>query len=90
MAAPGEKAFGFLQPENPRRFRSDPAAHCRRELSPARRCWCTPGVSGLEIEPAMILPLVTELDPAPLRGTFVVPLLNTSGFEFEQHAADLG
>jgi predicted deacylase len=44
------------------------------------------GVSGLEIEPSMILPqVVKELDPAAISGTLVmVPLLNTSGFEFEQ------
>ncbi len=44
------------------------------------------GMSGLEIEPALILPqVVAELDPAVLQGTLlVVPLFNTSGFEFEQ------
>ena len=44
------------------------------------------GMSGLEIEPALILPqVVAEIDPAELQGTLlVVPLFNTSGFEFEQ------
>jgi predicted deacylase len=44
------------------------------------------GVSGLEIEPAMELPaVVKDLDPQDVSGTLVlVPLLNTSGFEFEQ------
>ena len=44
------------------------------------------GASGLEIEPALILPtVVKQLDPAQIRGTVVIaPLLNTSGFEFEQ------
>jgi predicted deacylase len=44
------------------------------------------GVSGLEIEPAMILPnVVKELDPNVISGTLVlVPLLNTTGFCFEQ------
>lgn len=44
------------------------------------------GLSGLEIEPALILPhVVDELDPAEMAGTIVlVPLMNTSGFEFEQ------
>lgn len=44
------------------------------------------GVSGLEIEPSLILPqVVNALDPAAIAGTVViVPLMNTSGFEFEQ------
>ena len=44
------------------------------------------GMSGLEIEPALILPqVVAEIDPEELQGTLlVVPLFNTSGFEFEQ------
>jgi uncharacterized protein len=44
------------------------------------------GVSGLEIEPAMMLPkVVEELAPGAISGTLLlVPLLNMSGFEFEQ------
>jgi uncharacterized protein len=44
------------------------------------------GLSGLEIEPALTLPgLVAAIDPAALRGNLVVaPLVNLSGFEFEQ------
>lgn len=44
------------------------------------------GLSGLEIEPAMTLPkVVEEIDPTQLAGTLIVaPLMNTSGFEFEQ------
>ena len=44
------------------------------------------GASGLEIEPSLILPhIVKELDPAQVRGALIlVPLMNTSGFEFAQ------
>jgi len=44
------------------------------------------GLSGLELEPALTLPgLVAGIDPATLRGNLVVaPLVNLSGFEFEQ------
>ena len=47
------------------------------------------GVSGLEIEPAMTLPgLVKKIDPTQMAGTLIlVPLLNTTGFEFEQRNA---
>lgn len=46
------------------------------------------GLSGLEIEPALALPgWVAGLDPSELAGNVVViPLLNLSGFEFEQVA----
>ncbi|MEM7112484.1 MAG: succinylglutamate desuccinylase/aspartoacylase family protein [Chloroflexota bacterium] len=44
------------------------------------------GLSGLEIEPALILPKVgAEIDTSEMAGTLVlVPLMNTSGFEFTQ------
>lgn len=44
------------------------------------------GLSGLEVEPAVILPkLVQEINPETLSGILIlVPLLNVSGFEFEQ------
>ncbi len=44
------------------------------------------GLSGLEVEPALYLPqIVKEIDPELLSGVLmVVPLLNMSGFEFEQ------
>lgn len=45
------------------------------------------GLSGLEIESALALAqLVQEIDASDVAGTLVVvPLMNTSGFEFEQH-----
>ena len=44
------------------------------------------GLSGLEVEPAVSLPkIVQEIDPETLAGVLIlVPLLNVSGFEFEQ------
>ena len=53
---------------------------------PGPRLIVQSGTSGMEIEPALILPKVAqELDPAQIRGTvIIVPLMNTSGFDFEQ------
>ncbi len=47
------------------------------------------GLNGLEIEPATVLPTVLqEINLDTLYGTLlVVPLLNTSGFEFQQAAS---
>jgi predicted deacylase len=47
------------------------------------------GLTGHELEPALVLPkLVEELDASDIRGTLlVVPLLNGSGFEFAQKNA---
>ena len=86
-AAPGTKAFGFF--ETGRTHGGFPVhipLHIVSGSQPGPLLVVQAGVSGVEIEPAMILPLLVEaLDPATVRGTLVVvPLMNTSGFEFEQ------
>jgi len=86
----GHKTFGFLEPvETHGRFAVRLPLHIVAGADDGPTLLVQAGVSGLEIEPAMALPqLVAELDPSQLRGTLLlVPLLNTSGFEFEQHAA---
>lgn len=86
-AGPGQKVFGRLKAaETHGRFAVDVALHIVRGASDGPTLLIQAGLSGLEIEPALALPgLVKELDPAQLRGTLVVvPLLNSSGFEFEQ------
>ena len=83
----GEKAFGFLKPvETHGRFSVHVPLHIVKGASDGPVLLVQAGVSGLEIEPAMILPkVVEELDPTEISGTLLlVPLLNTSGFEFEQ------
>jgi predicted deacylase len=83
----GEKAFGFLKAcETHGRFDVHIPLHIVAGASEGPVLLVQAGVSGLEIEPSMILPqVVNELDPAGISGTLVlVPLLNTSGFEFEQ------
>lgn len=90
VANPGEKAFGFLTgPQTHGGFPVHIPLHIVAGRSKGPTLLVQAGVSGLEIEPAMILPkVVEELDPAQLAGTLVlVPLLNTSGFEFEQERA---
>src|SRR5438309_3370832 len=87
---PGEKTFGFLTgPETHGRFPVHVPLHVVRGRTIGPTLVIQAGVSGLEIEPAMVLPhVVDELDPAAMTGTLiVVPLLNTSGFEFEQKNA---
>jgi predicted deacylase len=86
----GEKVFGAIEgPETRGRFLVHIPLHVinGRESGPVLLVQA--GVSGLEIEPAMVLPqIVDEIDPAQITGTLiVVPLLNTSGFEFEQKNA---
>ena len=86
-AAPGTKAFGFF--ETGRTHGGFPVhipLHIINGSAPGPLLVIQAGVSGVEIEPAMILPLLVEaLDPATIAGTLVVvPLMNTSGFEFEQ------
>lgn len=83
----GEKAFGFLKAlETHGRFDVHIPLHIVEGASDGPVLLVQAGVSGLEIEPALILPkVVAELNPAEISGTLLlVPLLNTSGFEFEQ------
>jgi predicted deacylase len=90
QARRGEKAFGFLKAcETHGRFDVHIPLHIVAGASEGLVLLVQAGVSGLEIEPSMILPqVVNELDPAAISGTLVlVPLLNTSGFEFEQAKA---
>jgi predicted deacylase len=86
-AGPGANVFGRLKAaETHGRFSVDVPLHLVRGAGDGPTLVIQAGLSGLEIEPAMALPqLVKELDPAQLRGSVVVvPLLNSSGFEFEQ------
>jgi len=86
-AKKGEKAFGFLKAcMTHGRFDVHVPLHIVEGASEGPVLLVQAGVSGLEIEPSMILPqVVKELDPAVISGTLLlVPLLNTSGFEFEQ------
>jgi predicted deacylase len=89
-ATPGSKAFGFLTAVE---TRGRLPVHVPLHLVAGRRSGPTllvqAGVSGLEIEPAMVLPhVVDRLDPQTMSGTLLlVPLLNTSGFEFKQRNA---
>lgn len=86
-AKPGEKAFGFLQVgETHAGFGVQMPLHIIEGAGDGPVLLVQAGFSGLEIEAAAILPkLVNELDPSQLNGTLlVVPLMNTSGFEFEQ------
>ncbi len=83
----GEKAFGFFQTgETHGRFPVHIPLHIIAGAQAGPTLVVQAGVSGLEIEPSLVLPLVVkEIDPANLSGTLiVVPLMNTSGFEFEQ------
>jgi predicted deacylase len=87
VANKGEKAFGsLLGCKTHGRFDVHIPLHIVQGTSEGPVLLVQAGVSGLEIEPSMILPhVVKELDPAAISGTLVlVPLLNTSGFEFEQ------
>jgi predicted deacylase len=86
----GEKAFGAIQgPETRGRFSVHVPLHVINGKRSGPVLVVQAGVSGLEIEPAMMLPLVVdEIDPSQVTGTVVVvPLFNTSGFEFEQKNA---
>lgn len=86
-AKPGEKAFGFLEATRTHAgFAVHVPLHIVAGAQPGPILVVQAGVSGEEIEPAMILPkVVDELDPKTLKGTLLlVPLFNTSGFEFEQ------
>jgi hypothetical protein len=86
-ASKGQKAFGFLRTVDTRgRFSAHIPLHIVEGAANGPVLLVQAGVSGLEIEPAMVLPkVVEELDPRQISGTLLlVPLLNTSGFEFEQ------
>ncbi|MBI1295660.1 hypothetical protein GC175_11970 [bacterium] len=83
----GQKEYGFLAGQPTRGvFDVQIPLHVIAGARPGPRLVIQAGVSGLEIEPAMTLPkVVAEIDPAHLAGTLiVVPLMNTTGFEFEQ------
>lgn len=83
----GEKVFARLSAvESHGRFDAHVPLHVVRGATDGPTLVVQAGLSGLEIEPAMILPSIAEqLDPQQMRGTLVlVPLFNTTGFEFEQ------
>jgi len=86
-AQPGKKAYGFFKTgETHGRFPVHIPLHIVRGAADGPTLVVQAGASGLELEPALILPqIVNQLDALALRGTLVVvPLMNTSGFEFEQ------
>ncbi len=86
-AKQGEKAYGFFKTgETHGRFPVHIPLHLAVGAQEGPMLVVQSGTSGLEIEPALILPhVVRELDPAQMKGTLVVvPLMNTSGFEFAQ------
>lgn len=86
-AKQGEKTYGFFKTgETHGRFPVHIPLHLVAGAQDGPMLVVQAGVSGLEIEPALILPhVVNELDPAQIKGTLAVaPLMNTSGFEFEQ------
>lgn len=89
-AKAGEKVFGYFAPVQSRgRFDAHIPLHIVRGAKDGPTLVVHSGISGLEIEPATELPTIIEdLDPKSMSGTLVlVPLLNTSGFEFEQKNA---
>ncbi len=84
-AAPGTKAYGFFSVGVTHgQFPVHIPLHIVNGAAEGATLVVQAGASGLEIEPALILPhIVKELDPAAMRGTLVLaPLMNTSGFEF--------
>jgi len=86
-AGRGEKTFGFFKTgETHGRFPVHIPVHLINGAQPGPRLVVQAGASGLEIEPSLVLPQIAqELDPAQIRGTvLIVPLMNTSGFDFEQ------
>lgn len=86
-AKQGEKTYGFFKTgETHGRFPVHIPLHLVVGAQAGPMLVVQAGASGLEIEPALILPhVVNELDPAQMKGALVVvPLMNTSGFEFEQ------
>jgi predicted deacylase len=86
-ALPGKKAFGYFKTgETHGRFDVHIPLHIITGAKKGPLLVVQSGTSGLEIEPALILPkIVADLDPDAMAGTLVVvPLMNTSGFLFEQ------
>jgi uncharacterized protein len=86
-AQPGSKTYGaFKSGETHGRFDVHIPLHLIVGAQPGPMLVVQAGASGLEIEPALILPKIAKaLDPQAIAGTVViVPLMNTSGFEFEQ------
>lgn len=86
-AGPGERAFGFFETGRTHgRFPVHIPLHIVCGAREGPLLLVQAGASGLEVEPALTLPgVVAAIDPAQLSGTLVVvPLLNTSGFEFER------
>ena len=86
-AKQGEKTYGFFKTgETHGRFPVHIPLHLVAGAQDGPMLVVQAGTSGLEIEPALILPhVVNELDPAQIKGALAVaPLMNTSGFEFEQ------
>jgi len=84
-AAAGEKAYGFFKTgESHGRFPIHIPLHIVNGANDGPTLVVQAGASGLEIEPSLILPHVAaELDPAAVSGALImVPLMNTSGFEF--------
>lgn len=87
---PGAKGFGFLQVAETRgRFPVHLPLHVVRGAHAGPTLAIFAGASGLEVEPALALPsFINALDPSKLRGAlFLVPMLNTSGLEFEREAS---
>src|SRR5690606_29159331 len=68
--APGEKAFGFLGAGESRgRFPAQVPLHIVRGTSDGPTLVVQAGVSGLELEPAIVLPgVVRALDPMAVKG----------------------
>ncbi len=86
-AQAGEKSYGFFKTgETHGRFPAHIPLHLVVGAEDGPMLVVQAGTSGLEIEPSLILPhVVKELDPAQIKGTLVlVPLMNTSGFEFAE------
>jgi len=83
----GEASFGFMSGGKTHgRFSAEVPLHLLKGEEGGPTLVVQAGISGLEIEPAAVLPQVAEeLDTESFSGTLVVvPLMNKSGFEFEQ------
>lgn len=86
-AKQGEKSYGFYKTgETHGRFPVQIPMHLVVGATDGPMLVVQSGMSGLEIEPSLILPqIINELDTSTMKGTVViVPLMNTSGFEFTQ------